>query len=184
MGFSLRKSVRVGPLRFNLSGSGVGVSAGIRGLRIGTGPRGNYIHAGTHGLYYRTGFGSISRPEAPAQPANPTVERTIDGLQEIESASVHQMAPASAQVLLDEIRARHRRFELWPLHASIGGIGVLLLALSDLQAWAVLASAAALLCSIAWVRTHDLLRKTVVLLYELDGPFAEGYQSLHKSCIS
>jgi hypothetical protein len=29
MGFYLRKSVSVGPLRFNLSKSGVGVSAGV-----------------------------------------------------------------------------------------------------------------------------------------------------------
>ena len=53
MGLYLRKSVRVGPFRFNLSGSGIGVSCGIRGLRIGTGPRGNYIQAGRRGIYSR-----------------------------------------------------------------------------------------------------------------------------------
>lgn len=37
MGLYLRKSVRVGPLRFNLSKGGVGVSAGIKGFRVGTG---------------------------------------------------------------------------------------------------------------------------------------------------
>ena len=41
MGFYLRKGVKVGPLRFNLSKSGIGVSAGIKGLRFGSGPRGN-----------------------------------------------------------------------------------------------------------------------------------------------
>nr|MBI7150790.1 DUF4236 domain-containing protein [Pseudomonas aeruginosa] len=53
MGLSVRKSVRVGPFRFNLSKSGIGVSAGIKGLRVGTGPRGNYIHMGRGGFYYR-----------------------------------------------------------------------------------------------------------------------------------
>lgn len=53
MPFYLRKSVRVGPLRFNLSKSGIGVSSGIPGLRIGTGPRGTYVHMGRGGLYYR-----------------------------------------------------------------------------------------------------------------------------------
>ncbi|MFQ2071491.1 DUF4236 domain-containing protein [Aeromonas veronii] len=53
MGLYLRKSVSVGPFRFNLSKSGVGVSAGVKGLRIGTGPRGNYVHIGMGGLYYR-----------------------------------------------------------------------------------------------------------------------------------
>ena len=46
MPFYLRKSVSAGPFRFNLSKSGVGVSVGVKGLRIGTGPRGHYIHAG------------------------------------------------------------------------------------------------------------------------------------------
>jgi hypothetical protein len=53
MGFYLRKSIKVGPIRFNLSKSGVGVSAGVTGFRIGTGPRGNYVHMGRGGIYYR-----------------------------------------------------------------------------------------------------------------------------------
>ncbi|MGI3781861.1 MAG: DUF4236 domain-containing protein, partial [Janthinobacterium lividum] len=38
MGFYLRKSLHAGPFRLNLSKSGVGVSAGVPGFRIGTGP--------------------------------------------------------------------------------------------------------------------------------------------------
>ncbi len=58
MGFYLRKSFRAGPIRFNLSKSGLGISAGVKGSRIGTGPRGNYVHAGRHGLYYRKNLSS------------------------------------------------------------------------------------------------------------------------------
>ncbi|MGI8437286.1 MAG: DUF4236 domain-containing protein [Chthoniobacterales bacterium] len=57
MSFFLRKGLRFGPIRINLSKSGVGVSAGVKGLRVGTGPRGNYIHAGRGGLYYRKSLG-------------------------------------------------------------------------------------------------------------------------------
>ncbi|KAA3448364.1 hypothetical protein C7I87_21815 [Mesorhizobium sp. SARCC-RB16n] len=53
MGFYVRKSISAGPFRFNFSSGGVGVSVGVKGLRIGTGPRGHYIHAGVGGLYYR-----------------------------------------------------------------------------------------------------------------------------------
>jgi hypothetical protein len=53
MGLYIRKSLRVGPIRFNLSKSGIGMSAGIKGLRLGTGPRGNYVHMGRGGLYFR-----------------------------------------------------------------------------------------------------------------------------------
>lgn len=54
MGFYFRKSIRVGPLRFNLSKGGIDVSAGIPGFRVGTGPRGNYVQMGARGIYYRT----------------------------------------------------------------------------------------------------------------------------------
>lgn len=53
-------SIRVGPLRFNLSKSGFGVSAGIKGFRAGTGPRGNYVHMGLGGIYYRATIPSSS----------------------------------------------------------------------------------------------------------------------------
>ncbi len=39
MGLYIRKSVRVGPFRFNLSKSGVGVSAGVKGFRVGVSPK-------------------------------------------------------------------------------------------------------------------------------------------------
>ncbi|MFR3778285.1 MAG: DUF4236 domain-containing protein [Enterobacter sp.] len=34
MSFYIKKSIRVGPMRFNLSKSGVGASIGIKGLRL------------------------------------------------------------------------------------------------------------------------------------------------------
>ena len=53
MGFYFRKSLRLGPLRFNLSKSGVGTSTGIKGARVGAGPRGAYVAGGTGGIYFR-----------------------------------------------------------------------------------------------------------------------------------
>ncbi len=53
MGLYLRKGFRAGPLRLNLSKSGLGISGGITGARVGIGPRGAYVHGGRHGLYYR-----------------------------------------------------------------------------------------------------------------------------------
>lgn len=58
MGFYVRKSLKAGPFRFNLSKSGVGVSAGVPGFRAGSGPRGNYVNVGAHGVYYRASLGS------------------------------------------------------------------------------------------------------------------------------
>jgi hypothetical protein len=57
MSWYLKKSFRFGPIRFNLSKSGIGVSGGVKGFRVGTGPRGPYVHAGRGGIYYRKSFG-------------------------------------------------------------------------------------------------------------------------------
>ncbi len=53
MAFYLRKHFTAGPLRLNLSKSGLGLSAGVTGARLGLGPKGAYVHGGRHGLYYR-----------------------------------------------------------------------------------------------------------------------------------
>jgi hypothetical protein len=53
MGWYLRKSLRLGPLRLNLSKSGIGGSVGVTGLRVGTGPKGPYVQGGRDGLYFR-----------------------------------------------------------------------------------------------------------------------------------
>lgn len=58
MGFYFRKSVNLGGLRFNFSKSGVGVSTGVKGFRIGSGPRGNYIQMGRNGVYYKKTWGN------------------------------------------------------------------------------------------------------------------------------
>jgi hypothetical protein len=57
MPFYIRKSFRLGPLRLNLSKSGLGASAGVKGARIATGSRGTQVHAGRYGLYYRKRLG-------------------------------------------------------------------------------------------------------------------------------
>lgn len=53
MGWYLRKSVKMGPVRLNLSKRGLGVSTGVKGFRIGTGPRGPYVAGGRGGIYFR-----------------------------------------------------------------------------------------------------------------------------------
>ncbi|MFZ2492259.1 MAG: DUF4236 domain-containing protein [Thermoanaerobaculia bacterium] len=67
MGFYLRKSLSLGPVRFNLSRSGVGTSVGIKGFRVGRSASGrSYVHAGAGGLYYRQ---NLSSPGASTQAA-------------------------------------------------------------------------------------------------------------------
>lgn len=62
MGWYLKKSFAFGPLRLNLSKSGIGASVGVKGLRVSTGPKGRQLNAGREGLYYRT---SLNTPPDP-----------------------------------------------------------------------------------------------------------------------
>lgn len=64
MGWRFRKSIRIGPLRCNFSRSGMGVSWGIPGFRLGKSPDGrSYITFGFPGtgLYYMKYFGRKRR---------------------------------------------------------------------------------------------------------------------------
>ena len=49
MGFSIFKGIRLGKnVRLNISARGLGISTGIKGLRVGVGPRGTRL-SGSHG---------------------------------------------------------------------------------------------------------------------------------------
>lgn len=60
MGWYLKKSFSFGPLRLNLSKSGIGASVGVKGLRVSTGPKGRQLNAGREGLYYRASLNTPS----------------------------------------------------------------------------------------------------------------------------
>src|SRR5438067_9793741 len=105
MPFYLRKSLNFGPLRFNLSSSGIGVSAGVKGFRVGTGPRGNYIHAGRGGLYYRSTLSPRPITPTPTMPSGQS-----ETLTEIESGDVSAMRDADSAELLAELKSKRK---LW-----------------------------------------------------------------------
>jgi hypothetical protein len=187
MGPYLRKYVKVGPLRFNLSRSGVGVSGGIRGLRLGAGPRGNYVHMGRHGLYYRAalplGGGSAEpapRPEpAPVEdlPATP-VGPAHNTLEEIDSADVSRIVNSSSEELLEEINRKRKLGRRWPV-AAVALAAALIAAALLLPAWAVAVLAVIGVVLIAWLYQRDVLRKSVVLLYDLDEEMEKAFGLLH-----
>jgi hypothetical protein len=69
MGWFLRKSVRFGPVRINFSKRGIGMSAGVKGFRVGTGPRGPYVAGGRGGIYFRQQLGSRRKSASVRAPA-------------------------------------------------------------------------------------------------------------------
>jgi len=179
MGFYLRKSVSVGPFRFNLSKSGIGVSTGIRGFRVGTGPRGNYVQMGYGGVYFRQTIPSPQTRRIPP-PIIPQESTSID-LKEIESGDVSQMVDSSSAALLEEINSKSKKLLIWPwvLGLSIG-ISALLVAASA-PIWADCLLIPVFVAALVFAVHADKLRKTVVLFYQLEPHIEEAYQNVHNA---
>ncbi len=182
MPFYIRKSVKAGPFRFNLSKSGVGLSVGVKGLRVGTGPRGHYIHAGRGGLYYRTSIGG-SRPSKQKLSSGSTLEPDDLAFHDsgvhmrtIESGDVLGMRDAAFSSVLEEIRAKQRQVKMsiiigWALGLAgalgaieIGGNAIILLVLG-LPGWAL-------------GRWIDSFRRTTVLFYDLESETQDGFKAV------
>lgn len=183
MPFYIRKSIKVGPLRFNLPKSGVGVCAGIRGLRVGSGPRGNYVHMGRHGLYYRA-----TLPTGPRQSPDDSVrDQRIppmvdgsDGLTKVESGDVAQMTDSSGAELLGELDRKRKKIRLTPVVGALSAVVVLFVLGSGSPPWLPAAAVPGVITCVWFAKVRDDLTKTVVLFYELDDDAAKNYERLHE----
>lgn len=189
MGIYLRKSVRVGPFRFNLSKSGIGVSAGIPGFRVGTGPRGNYIHMGRGGLYYRKTLPKKSG-ELPVSPvtdrnnsesylAPQTPDNTHDPLKEIESGDISGMVDSSSEDLVKELNQKRKKIRMLPFALILGGSITGYLVFQNFDDLYIYASAVLTVLGIAAAGYRDTLCKSVVMLYDIEDEFQDIYKSLH-----
>lgn len=183
MGFYVRKAISVGPFRFNLSKSGVGVSAGVRGLRLGMGPRGNYVHMGQGGLFYRktlpSGTSNNQGNQNKPEPQQSHTEIEPEPLTEIESDDLSQMIDSSSSDLVAEMNGKRQKMRSWPFVAVFGLAAAFFIfqnSQSPIPAL-VVASIAALLTILASVK--DSLRKTTVLFFELEPEIESLYQKLH-----
>lgn len=185
MPFYLKKSVSAGPFRFNFSKSGVGISAGVTGFRIGTGPKGHYIHAGRGGLYYRTALGGARGNKSKASPgarrsapipridgADPDIEMIPVSSEEV--TGMHEAKFAELLGDLNEIQAST------PMATVLGWIGGGIAMLALLSAGfgglivGVIFGVAAYLFG-AWL---DSYQRCAVLMYELETEAADAYERL------
>lgn len=185
MPFYLRKSIKAGPFRFNLSKSGLGLSVGVKGFRVGSGPRGHYVHAGRGGLYYRASLGGAGRkrpsvaapstsPRPPTSPLPAYSEEDRVEMVEIGSGDVETMRASTVEDLLSDITRKQAQLSIGTVAAvSFGGIGLLTL-LTDggsVGLAALLAAIPALIIG-KWL---DSYKRTSVLFYKLEEPAQEAY---------
>ena len=136
MGWYLRKSFGFGPLRLNLSKSGLGYSVGVRGARIGVGPRGNYIRLGRGGVYYQK-YLSPSTTPASEQPSVTSVVEAPQLGTPVTTAHASEFHDSTSESLLNEIRQKHQKTRIAPLFAIASAIVVLGLLSAKVSRWAV-----------------------------------------------
>ena len=167
MGLYIRKSITVGPLRFNLSKSGVGVSAGVKGFRVGYGPRGNYVHMGVGGLYYKTTFPTNKKNGNTENIVNPPLYNTDNSpvMQEIATVDSYKIVDSSSADLVKEMNEKRQKILIWPFMAvfliiaiMFGNINSVASVIIDVLLFALIIAAS----------VFDQLRKTTVLFYEIE----------------
>jgi hypothetical protein len=117
MGFYIRRSVKAGPFRLNLSKSGIGVSAGIPGLRVGSSPRGSYVHMGGHGVYYRQTLSSPKQRSSSPRPAshNRTIAPSAQLVWELPKVTPVDLTDSSPSALVEDLNRSAGRFRFSPL---------------------------------------------------------------------
>lgn len=185
MGFYVRKSVKAGPFRFNLSKSGIGFSAGVPGFRVSTGPRGNHVSIGSHGVYYRTTLGGGRRRTSAARGTRRAVSgparspravrvQPVDEvvLHDTQGAGADQLVPSGGGDLVAQLNTAAARSFPWTLllvavlfvAAAAGRVGVVIAVLG--------------IPAVVWLALRARARRKVVALYEVDGPPAQWFQQV------
>jgi hypothetical protein len=187
MGFYFRESISAGPFRFNFSKGGVGVSVGVKGLRIGTGPRGHYIRAGAGRLYYRGTIGAAGgrferRPAPVREPRfddSPMDNQSDVTMTQIESEDVLGMRDETFAAVLDELSQKQGQTKLSTTLGLVGGaIGLLGGMVLSGGAGAGLIGIAASLPGLIVGRWFDGYRRVTVLFYDLERDAEQAYGQL------
>lgn len=169
MSIYLRKSLRAGPFRFNLSKSGLGVSVGVPGFRVGVGPRGNYVNVGGGGVYYRaslrgsvrsrTGGGQQHIADPGAVQLLPVSREVL--MEDVTGASAEQLLPVGPGDLVQQLNAAAQRL---PLAPWIGAILALFAIISGVLGLVFVAVG---IPTVIWLALRDRARRSVVAFYDV-----------------
>ncbi|MGY1705318.1 DUF4236 domain-containing protein [Geodermatophilus sp. SYSU D00697] len=179
MGLRVGTSLRAGPFRFNISSSGLGVSAGVPGFRVGTGPRGNYVRVGGNGISYQATLGgSATRRQTGSRSPNAGSTSPAGGaatavlLEDTTGTSVQQLVATGSDDLVDQLNASASRQPLavWVgltaliIAITLGAVGLVVLLLA--------------LPLVIWLGLRDRARRTVVAFYDVQDAPAAWYEQL------
>lgn len=181
MGFYIRKGFNFGPLRLNLSRSGLGMSVGVKGARVGVGPKGSYVHLGRGGLYYRQSLGGRAYSSTngfPIESARPLQSEPV--LNEFQSGEAVSLVDASFSSTLAELNRVQRRTQVFPI-ALAGGITLLAFAASVASTWMIISLVLIFVVGAVFARHEDVTHGTALLNYFLDVEAQDDFAALTKA---
>ncbi len=178
MGFYVRKAFSFGPIRLNLSRSGLGASFGVKGARIGVGPRGTYIHAGRGGFYYRQ---TIVPRNQHTQVPEPSPAPTTD-FQAISSSAAQPIVDSSADQLLHELNRVTKRRDLFTTCVIAGVLLLVRSTLTPIGWWLWIPVILLAVTTIAIIARHcDVTDGTLLLQYSFTGESGQKFSCLQNS---
>jgi len=182
MAWYLRKSVKMGPVRFNLSKSGIGTSVGVKGFRVGVRPNGkSYIHAGRYGLYYRQEFNtkkatSKNKPEIIQEIQETENFQSHPDAIRYESVSSQKLSPKSREELISILNKSYTEFRLDYLCGILFIIlSILLLNKNDLLG--IISIIIGIITTI-YVAFWESKRRTVTITYDFEDEKANSFKQL------
>jgi hypothetical protein len=178
MGFYFRKSVGLGPIRLNLSKSGLGASFGVKGARISVGPRGTQLNVGSHGLYYRQSLGT-NHHHAEAQRPSRAVSTEMQSVGS-QPGPMQEQDDLVKQISVCQSR---RGLAAWVLATGTVGCAVLVLAVVPIDPllWSFVGLTLALtIPAFMWARRRDRRRLNLTLDYHL----SDEASALHSTLLN
>ncbi len=99
----------------------------------------------------------------------------------IGSGSVSDMTDTNSTDLLAEIEQKRRRLVWWPIVAILSFILAMVILGSGVSPWQLLPLIVLLMIGVALIYQWDQLKKSVVLMYDLDGAMLDSFQRLFES---
>lgn len=169
----LRKSVNIGPIRFNISKSGIGTSIGVKGFRIGVKPNGrSYIHAGRYGLYYREELG---RTKQYAQVENLQTLHSSDTTV-FETVSSTELKSESKKDLINQLNKSYKAFRFDYFTGIVFFIASILAfnINTNLMLGVILAGVIAIILVARW----ESCRRTVNIFYDFENDNYTRYEQI------
>lgn len=115
MGFTFRKSFKIGKLlNVSVSKSGIGVSAGVKGFRIGTGPKGNYVSMSKSGIGYKKYFGGKKKTTTDKKKSATTKTSSVantssKNVSDVSTYNTENVVDSSSRELIETIRANRKK---------------------------------------------------------------------------